>query len=720
MTANSVSLSATGTSTPTGTGHALGIGLASLAGSSVNATDTSSAVAYIGPKEGTFSSGVPANVTANSVDVEASMTTHVLATNDSTSIGILFTGALTSASATAKPTSEAYLGDQAQVDSQSGDTTFRAVTVGDAIANSTGVGVSLGVSVGGTSVTSDLEPTAKAFSTGGGYVGGHNITFNARVNVDSGGNGISPTYNSQTVTPAFGALTLANVGLIGGATGGVLSETDSPVLVTKIAGGTHIDATGAVTIQSQSFSPADADGESLAGGLVFGAGIIAPSVTTGGSVTTSFDGVVDSAGSVSIRSDVQSKATVTGQAASVGLAAGVTDATLQATMSPNVTTSVGGQITASGNITVLSSVFTSVYAAHEAEQFSLGVATGSVTVNADDKTSVNTEVGGSASLTSTGGTVKVLAYHNFDGTSFTSDDVQANSEALSVALLASLGIDETHMHSTAESTVTAQVDGGGTIAAPSGAVILKSMSSNAANAHMQNAGGAILNVSVGSNPTATAQGTTTANFYGNVVGAGSTIGAQSLTILAEGTNYANAGMKEDGGGALSIGDSSATSQGSPNTTASVGGGGSVILTQGDINGQALGLSDSDASSTSFTIGILLQVGNFTASATMNPSVSFTVNAGASITSQSGTITFDATHGQAPPAASDGTFNAGSQVDPSNGSGGNSITFSAAHNLSTGNTITYSTNGNPAIGGLTPTRSYTVVVTSSTRSSSVTR
>ena len=39
--ADTVSLGATGTSTPTGTGQAVGIGLASLAGSSVNATDTS-------------------------------------------------------------------------------------------------------------------------------------------------------------------------------------------------------------------------------------------------------------------------------------------------------------------------------------------------------------------------------------------------------------------------------------------------------------------------------------------------------------------------------------------------------------------------------------------------------------------------------------------------------------------------------------------------------
>ena len=99
---------------------------------------------------------------------------------------------------------------------------------------------------------------------------------------------------------------------------------------------------------------------------------------------------------------------------------------------------------------------------------------------------------------------------------------------------------------------------------------------------------------------------------------------------------------------------------------------------------------------------------------MNPTVTFTLAAGSSVTSNSGTITFDATHGQSPPASSDGTFNAGSQVDPSNGSGGNSITFSAAHNLSTGDVITYSTNGNPAIGGLTPTRAYSVIVTSSTQ------
>ena len=473
-----------------------------------------------------------------------------------------------------------------------------------------------------------LNASAKAFTTGGGSVSGRNVTFNARVNVDSGGNGITP---GGAPTPAYGTLQLSALGLIGGATGGVLSETNSPKLTTTVAGGTHIHASGTVTLQSQSFSPAEADGQSLSAGLIFGVGIIHPTVTTGGTVTTSFNGVVDSAGAVVIRSDVQSKATSTGTAASAGIAAGITDTNVDATMNPNVTTSVGGQITASGNITVLSSVFTSVYAGNEAENFSLGVSSGSVNVNATDSTNITTEIGGNASLTSTGGTVKVLAYHNFDGTSFTSDAVEANSEALSVALLASLDIAQSKLFSTAGATVNAQVDGGGTIAAPSGAVVLKSMSSNLANSHMRNANGAILNVSVGSDPTATVQGTTTANFYGNVLGAGSTVGAQSLTILAEGVDYAVAGMQETGGGLLNIGDSSATSQGTPHVTVTVGGGGSTILTQGDISGQALGLTDSDSSSSSAGGG-LIQIADVTATATMNPTVTFTVAAGSSITS----------------------------------------------------------------------------------------
>ena len=129
------------------------------------------------------------------------MTADVRSSNDSTNIGILFTGAVTSATATSKATSQAYLGDQAQVDSQQGDTTFRAVTIADAIADAKGVGVSLGVSVGATNVTADLEPTAKAFSSGGGSVTGRNITFNARVNVDAGGNG---SVNGPEVTPVYG------------------------------------------------------------------------------------------------------------------------------------------------------------------------------------------------------------------------------------------------------------------------------------------------------------------------------------------------------------------------------------------------------------------------------------------------------------------------------------------------------------------------------------
>src|SRR5262249_10327799 len=159
---------------------------------------------------------------------------------------------------------------------------------------------------------------------------------------------------------------------------------------------------------------------------------------------------------------------------------GATSVTIQATMNPNVTTSVGGHITAAHDVLIESSVFTSVNAAHEAESFSLGIAAGTATVNAEDATSVSTKVGAGASVTSTGGTVKVLAYHNFDGTGFVgSDDVEANSEAITVALL--LAVESTNLSASAHASVTAQVDAGGTLAAPSDEVVLQAMGANFAN-----------------------------------------------------------------------------------------------------------------------------------------------------------------------------------------------------------------------------------------------
>ena len=141
--------------------------------------------------------------------------------------------------------------------------------------------------------------------------------------------------------------------------------------------------------------------------------------------------------------------------------------------------------------------------------------------------------------------------------------------------------------------------------------------------------------------------------------------------------------------------------------------GSNVIAKGDITGQALSLTDAD-STTGSSGGGLVHINDFSANASIAPNVGFTVASGATATSQGGTISFDASHDNAPSGGLDGSFDASSGVDPTNGSGGNSITFTANHNLGTGALVTYNANGNPVVGGLQDGRPYNVIVTSPTQ------
>ena len=236
VNANSVSLSATGTSTPTATGHAVGIGLASLAGSSVNATDTSSAVAYIGPKEGTFSSGTPAHVTSNSMDVEALMTSDVRSTKLDLNRHPLHrrpdarprrrrsrpprrTSATrrrsTRRAATRRSARHGRRCDRQLDRRQRLARRLRRRHVGQG------------------------RPRAD----GEGVLDGRRLRQRPQHHLRRAGQRrlrrqrhLADVQQPDRDAGVRSCLTLANVGLIGGATGGVLSETNSPVLLTKVAG----------------------------------------------------------------------------------------------------------------------------------------------------------------------------------------------------------------------------------------------------------------------------------------------------------------------------------------------------------------------------------------------------------------------------------------------------------------------------------------------------
>ncbi|MGH3261183.1 MAG: hypothetical protein ACRDNS_04220, partial [Trebonia sp.] len=278
------------------------------------------------------------------------------------------------------------------------------------------------------------------------------------------------------------------------------------------------------------------------------------------------------------------------------------------------------------------------------------------------------------------------------------------------------------MTATANATDRAEVSSGGTISAPNGEVDLEAYSGDTAVSKLRNANGAILNVTVSNNPTAIARGDTEANLNGNVESAAGTSGAASLNVIANGNNTATAGMQESGGGLLQIGNSTSTAEGSPAVSITLGGGSSVIVAAGDIIASALSQNDFDSSTSSGTGG-LLNVNNFTAQTCnlngsgnctpITPVISATVTGGAQITSDHGSISVDAASNQPPPPISDGTFNAGTQVNGAN----HTINFTCngspcATDATTGDAVTYQANGGGAVGGLTNGQTYSVIVTGS--------
>ena len=705
MLAGTLNVQATATNSPTATAGSTNIGLLSGAGATVRATDTSAVHAFIGPVEGTFAAdavGDPTLVeTRNDVNVLATLTSNPYSNSSMIGVGVLAGGVGMSSFATAKPRVDAYLGDGAQVFAD-GNVVFRAVGTVTAIADGEGFSASLGFSVGQISSRADLEPTVRAFTTNRGTVEGDDVTFDARLNVDSGNNPISPTYKGGPVDPAYATLTLGSVAILAGITAGGTTAIDSPNVSTFVAGATTIFSLGTVTVWSQVFSPASADGRSLSIGIGVGVGIVAPTATAAGTVTSEVDGTISEAGAVTIENTVESRTTVIGRSAAGGLLAGVSDATLTANTQASVDARVRGSIRASGNVTVESFVLSSALADYAGIQLSLGFSGGFITANATDSTHAGVEVYGGASITSQFGGIALLAFHNFDGSStfLTSNTVKAIAQITSAALGAAFN--SSNLNATAQANVTSQLDPGGTLDA-AGKVTVGAASGNFATASMENASGAIINLgSVGSNPIADAKGHTEANLLGNVVGPGNTAGANSILLAAEGSDSATVSMSNVGGGALSISSSDSTSRGTPNVSSTLGSGGSIVVATGDITGTALSYTGSSSSTSSGTGGAL-NVNDFSADASMDPTVTFTVNGGSTTTSQFGTVSLGATHNESPNTFASASGGGGGFINVGSGTSGSRehLTISnTVYGVVNGVDVAITTHGNVLVEGHT--------------------
>ncbi len=692
---------------PDATFVAVGVGgLAGISVMDVVTTDSSTVEAYIGSGTGTPAT---VNITNGGVDVQAQATSDVRVDSVVAAFSIGVAGAATLAQVNATPTVRTYMGEDASITAD-GDVSFDAAAQVEGAANMIGFGASVGGSVVGVDVETNVNPTIQSFTEGGGSITADNITFTSRHNVDASGDALS-------VTPASGEATLGSVALGAGIAGVDITVENSPVIETAVGSGTTVNASGAVSLASQSFQLAELDGFTASIGLV-GVGITLPESIAERTVSTHFDGVLESAQTVSIVSDVDAQSNTQGLGAAIG-AVGITAADVVARTSPTIGTFVGstGDITATGDVTIESIVQTQSEATTKAVAGGIG-AVSTVDTTATAAPQIDTYVASGGSVTSTSGNVGLSSAHNFDTDFVGTNTVRAAVESV---VGGGLAVADGTVTANALADVDTRTASGSSIQALAGDVTLEARSGNFADGTIENDSGGAFTVSF-LNPTANANGITRARLLGNVgsvetvvnvFGESETVGisgAANVSVVAQAADRSTADFDNNSSGAVTVdAPSTARATSNPDIFAQVGSFGGTVVATGNVTVDAGSNTDADATAKSSGSGGL-NISDFNTVAVATPDVDAVAGANAYVEA-GGLLTLSATHGGTPDAQPDGTFTSLNVNDTAN-----TVTFSQAHGLITGDSVTYDapplgtvTDPNPNnIGGIFDGRDYDVV------------
>ena len=252
-----------------------GIAGVGVGGVYVYAEDSTSLDVYIGPAAGSsHTAPLPTVVTTTgtagahmSIDFSGPVHSKLL----SLTIGLLASINGTLTTVLARQTARAYIGDQASL-LGIGSVLVENTSSITAKAEGTGVGAGLGVSLGAALVTAILTPTVGAYGVGGaGTITGSDITFRTHLNLGFAGDGT-----------ADATVLLGSAALGAGIAAADVLALDSPTVTTGPGNGTIVTATGAVTLGTDVFERAFADGTSIGIGLGAGAGATLVDAVAGG------------------------------------------------------------------------------------------------------------------------------------------------------------------------------------------------------------------------------------------------------------------------------------------------------------------------------------------------------------------------------------------------------------------------------------------------------
>ena len=339
-----------------------------------------------------------------SLALEGKVDTKASATGTAVGGAILAAGNGTSADATIEPEVRTTIGGAADI-TVSGDVTLDTQILTEADALASAVTVAGLVGIGATPASATIDSTAETAVRGGAKVTstGGDIMLTAANNFADGKflTGKGANVSTNMTTGAGVAISESN-----------LTADAQAEVIAQIGANATLSAAGNVSVDARSSNFAEARTKTVGGGLVSVDGST-PEATAGGATRAKMLGNVVATQNIVVTAQ-SSDIAAAGASATTGGAIRVGSSTVDAKASPNVEATVGGQSSASGNITVQALSTT------DADASSRSVGGGAVSVttlhaNASATPNVNAGVA-AASVIKAGDTLTISALHGANPT----------------------------------------------------------------------------------------------------------------------------------------------------------------------------------------------------------------------------------------------------------------------------------------------------------------
>ncbi|MGF1522702.1 MAG: DUF4347 domain-containing protein [Leptolyngbyaceae cyanobacterium] len=718
-----VNLTATQTSTISGNAGAVAVGIgatfslysgglaASLGGSYISNTIGNTVLTNIDN-----SSVTAANDVTQTTDVMSDIDALAIAGSFAASVSTLsvgLSGAGVFATNTINNTVEASITGGAIVDATTGDVILSAkddsTILADAGAASialAGGGAAGSLALGGAFANNTIGETntVRAYINGSQVNAGDDIDLSADFSAEIDSFAIAGAFS--VAIAGGGAIALSAVGVsstnnISGTTEAYITQATSDITA---GGSVNLTATDSAKINTEGTG---ATVSAAAAGFfaASGAAGIATATNTIGNTVRTYIGTVDASDSTKVVAtggvslQTLSDAIITAQAtaaagafsaapfsAAISGAGADVDNTINKTISSFIgqgtTVEAGGAIAVEATDTSEIDVDVTALSASAA---ALGGSFGNSDATNTITNAVTASIKSGANVTSTAGTVDVLA----------TSSATSVADAVATSVSLSLGFSEstTTANSTVNTDVEASVGNGAQVASGSSSdITVQADSSNSSTATTVSQSGGFVAEGVAT-AVSIATGDTDA-FAGN----GSSLTGGGLTIYADSQNDAIATATATAGGVASGTGASATATADPTTNASLGAGATAVVT-GDVNILAKANAEADSNARGTSASVVYSAG---------VSQSFT-NVAPTVSSSTGYYSFINAGGDVTIASDSGSVETGSapagNFEPLNNGvddGTDAITLLANHNLDTGDTVVYEDQGNGPIGGLQET------------------